>query len=72
MSDPDLTAAAAAIDAAQAVVDAGAKHVAASGGIDANQAVAYDLAHAAAAVDCGRTMLAYGALGTRGFEQILP
>src|SRR5690349_2431839 len=60
---PDLAAAAAAIDAAQAVVDRCAAHVAANGGIDANQAVAYDLAHAASAVDCGRTMLEYGALG---------
>jgi (2S)-methylsuccinyl-CoA dehydrogenase len=63
MTAADLTAAAAAIDAAQSVVDRGAASVTANGGIDANQAVAYDLAHAASAVDCGRTMLAYGALG---------
>jgi len=60
---PDLTAAAAAIDAAQSVVDSCATAIAANGGIDANQAVAYDLAHAASAVDCGRAMLAYGAKG---------
>src|SRR3982751_1645096 len=63
MSAPDLTAAAAAIDAAQSVVDRCAAHIAANGGIDANQQVAYDLAHAASAVDCGRTMLDYGAKG---------
>ena len=63
MTAPDLAAAAAAIDAAQSVVDRCAASVAANGGIDANQAVAYDLAHAASAVDCGRTMLAYGASG---------
>src|SRR3954464_8491433 len=57
---PDLAAAAAAIDAAQSVVDRCAAHIAASGGIDANQQVAYDLAHSASAVDCGRAMLGYG------------
>jgi (2S)-methylsuccinyl-CoA dehydrogenase len=63
MTEPDLAGAAAAIDAAQALVDTTAAHLAASGGIDQNQAVAYDLAHAASAVDCGRAMLAYGAKG---------
>src|SRR3954471_7585004 len=63
MTTPDLAAAAAAVDAAQSVVDRCAASVAANGGIDANQAVAYDLAHAASAIDCGRAMLGYGALG---------
>ena len=53
MTEPDLAAAAAAVDAAQTVIDRTAKHLAASGGIDANQAVAYDLAHAASAVPLG-------------------
>src|SRR3954469_17787191 len=63
MTAPDLPAASAAVDAAQSVVDRAAAHVAANGGIDPNQADAYDLAHAASAVDCGRAMLAYGAKG---------
>ena len=63
MPEPDLAAAAAAVDAAQSVVDRAAAHLAANGGIDANQAVAYDLAHAASAVDCGRALLDYGAKG---------
>ena len=63
MKAPDLTAAAAAVEAAQSVVDRCAAHLAANGGIDANQAVAYDLAHSASAVDAGRAMLDYGARG---------
>ena len=63
MTEPDLAAAALAVDAAQATLDRTAKHLAVSGGVDPNQAVAYDLAHAASAVDCGRAMLAYGAKG---------
>jgi (2S)-methylsuccinyl-CoA dehydrogenase len=59
----DLTAAKAAVDAAQGVVDAAVAHLAASGSIDDNQVVAYDLAHAAAAVETGRAMLAYGEKG---------
>ena len=35
----------------------------ASGGPDAHQVLAYDLAHAAAAVETARSMLGYGALG---------
>jgi (2S)-methylsuccinyl-CoA dehydrogenase len=60
MTESDL---AAAVDAAQTVVDRTAKHLATNGGVDANQAVAYDLAHAASAVDCGRAMLDYAAKG---------
>ena len=63
MVAPDLTAAATAIDAAKGVTDGAARHLAASGGIDANQTVAYDLAHAAAAVETGRAVLEYGAHG---------
>jgi (2S)-methylsuccinyl-CoA dehydrogenase len=63
MSAPDLAAAAAAVDAAQAVVDRAAAHLAANGGIDPNQAVAYDLAHAASAVGAARTLQTYGEKG---------
>src|SRR5438128_660931 len=60
---PDLSAAAAAVETASAVVDAAARHLAATGGVDANQVIAYDLAHATAAVESARAMLDYGAKG---------
>ncbi|MEA3019270.1 MAG: (2S)-methylsuccinyl-CoA dehydrogenase [Actinomycetota bacterium] len=63
MSDVDLKAASAAVESAQSVIDRTAAHLAAHGGVDANQAIAYDLAHAASAVDAGRAMLDYGAKG---------
>ena len=63
MTAPDLTTAASVIDAAHAVVDAGIRHVAATGGPDTNQVVAYDIAHAASAVETGRAMLVYGTKG---------
>jgi (2S)-methylsuccinyl-CoA dehydrogenase len=61
----DLSAATAAVDIAQGVVDAGVRHLAAQGpeAVDEHQAVAYDLAHAAAAVATARAGLAYGAHG---------
>ena len=60
---PDLTSAAAALDLARAVVGDGVRTLAASGGPDAQQVLAYDLAHAAAAVETARSMLDYGAKG---------
>lgn len=60
---PDLTAAVAAVETASALVDAAARHLAANGGVDANQTVAYDLAHAASAVASARGLLEYGARG---------
>jgi len=63
MSAIDLEAAAAAVAEARQVVDGCAKHLAAHGGVDANQAVAYDLAHAAAAVECAGAAITYGATG---------
>jgi (2S)-methylsuccinyl-CoA dehydrogenase len=59
----DLAAAAAAVSLARGVVDAAAAGVAARGGVDANQVIAYDLAHAAAGVAIAGTALDYGALG---------
>ena len=59
---PDLAAATEVLDAAQAVVDA-AVGVLAADGIDARQVLAYEVAHAAAAVATGRGMLDYGAKG---------
>src|SRR4051794_16817591 len=59
----DLSAAKAAVDAAQGVVDGAIAHLAATGSIDDQQVIAYDLAHAAAAVETGRAMLSYGEKG---------
>jgi (2S)-methylsuccinyl-CoA dehydrogenase len=60
---PDLTAAAAAVSLAQSVVDTAASTIRANGGIDPNQVVTYDLAHAASAVGTARSTLDYGAKG---------
>ncbi len=63
MTAPDLAAAATVIDQAAGVVDAAARTIATHGGVDANQVIAYDLAHAAAAVATSKGLLAYGAKG---------
>ena len=63
MSAPDLNAAASAVDLAREVVQQGLAHVAATGSVEADQVVSYDLAHAAAAVETARTLLDYGAKG---------
>ena len=63
MSSPDLTAAAEAVELAQAVVAAAAAHIAKNGDIDGQQVAAYDLAHGASAVENARAVLDYGAKG---------
>src|SRR5918995_3996038 len=73
MSDASLTAAAAAVDAAAAIVTDATRHVAkqatGDGGrisvakLDRHQVVAYDLAHAASAVEGCRVMLDYAGHG---------
>jgi (2S)-methylsuccinyl-CoA dehydrogenase len=63
MSAPDtaaLAGAAEAVDLAQHLVDSACASIRGRGGIDANQAVAYDVAHAAAAVATARSALQYG------------
>jgi (2S)-methylsuccinyl-CoA dehydrogenase len=60
---PDLTAAASVIELATDVVGKGVRSLAASGGPDVQQVLAYDLAHAAAAVETARSMLDYGSKG---------
>jgi (2S)-methylsuccinyl-CoA dehydrogenase len=45
------------------VVDDGVRHLATTGDVDVDQVVAYDLAHAAAAVENARTVLEYGSRG---------
>ena len=61
---PDLTAAAAAVALASSLVSGAARQVAATGGPDADQVVAYDLAHVAASVRAAEAALEYGATGT--------
>jgi len=59
----DLDEAAEAVGAAAAAVGVAAARVRERGGVDANQAVAYDLAHAAAGVEAARSALDYGRHG---------
>ena len=61
---PDLQTAADVIDLASRVVGKGLRHLSDSGGADVHQVLAYDLAHAASAVETARSMLDYGAKGT--------
>jgi (2S)-methylsuccinyl-CoA dehydrogenase len=62
---PDLVAAAEAVFTARTALEQAAAHLAARGpgAVDENQAVAYDLAHSAAAVETARAALEYGARG---------
>jgi len=59
----DLAGASAAVDLAQELVDQACASIRGRGGIDANQVVAYDIAHAAAAVGTARAALQYGGQG---------
>ena len=61
---PDLEAADAATALASSVVSGAARRVAATGGAEADQVVAYDLAHMAAGARAAQAALAYGATGT--------
>ncbi len=66
MSDliaPDLEAAGAAVQLAQGVIEGAIAAAKAAGGVDENQVVAYDLAHAASAVAIARSSLTYGEKG---------
>ncbi|MEQ1873008.1 MAG: acyl-CoA dehydrogenase family protein [Ilumatobacteraceae bacterium] len=63
ISDTDLSAAGDAIDLAATVVDGGVRTLTAKGGPDANQVLAYDVAHAAAQVAAARALLDYGRNG---------
>ncbi|MGI9051568.1 MAG: acyl-CoA dehydrogenase family protein, partial [Ilumatobacteraceae bacterium] len=60
---PDLSAAADVVDLADGVIGAAVRHLAESGGPDAQQVLAYDLAHAASAAATARALLDYGAKG---------
>jgi (2S)-methylsuccinyl-CoA dehydrogenase len=63
MTVPDIDAAASAVELARDVVHRALGHLATTGSVDADQVVAYDLAHAAAAIETARTLLDYGAQG---------
>jgi (2S)-methylsuccinyl-CoA dehydrogenase len=60
---PDLQAAADVIQLADGAVGRAWRHLAAHGGPDVHQVVAYDLAHAAAQVATAKSLLDYGAKG---------
>ena len=66
---PDLSAAKSMIDLAQGVVDAALGRRGGSGAIDDHQVLAYDVAHAPAAVGTGRAMLGYGEHGDAAARQ---
>ena len=61
--EPDVEAAAGIVELMGSVVSTGIAHLAAGGGPDRHQVVAYDLAHAAAQVETARSLLDYGAKG---------
>jgi len=63
MTGPDLTRAASAVDLAGTVVRSAIEALAAHGNVDVDQVLAYDIAHAAAAVETARALLDYGTLG---------
>ncbi len=62
--EPDLSAATEAIELAASVVDSGIRTLTTSGGPDANQVLAYDVAHAGAQVAAARALLEYGNRGS--------
>jgi len=60
---PDIQTAADVIDLASRAVGTGLRRLSESGGADVHQVLAYDLAHAASAVETARSLLDYGAKG---------
>ncbi|MBU3689819.1 MAG: acyl-CoA dehydrogenase [Acidimicrobiales bacterium mtb01] len=60
---PDLQTAADVIDLASRAVGKALRHLSEIGGPDKHQVLAYDLAHAASAVETARSLLDYGAKG---------
>src|SRR5438445_5545693 len=63
MPVPDLDGAVAAVDVAATIVTAATRRLAGEGSIDDDQVVAYDVAHAAAAVETARAAVDYGGHG---------
>ena len=60
---PDLQTAAEVIDLSSRVVTQGLRQLSTTGGADKHQVLAYDLAHAASAVETARSLLDYGSKG---------
>ena len=60
---PDLPTAADVIDLVSRAVGTGLRRLSEAGGPDVHQVLAYDLAHAASAVETARSLLDYGAKG---------
>lgn len=60
---PDLQEAASAIELADGVIRGAVIHLAETGSVDADQVIAYDVAHGAAAVETARAMIDYGNKG---------
>ena len=63
LPQPDLNAAADAVAVARAVIESGVTALVVAGGPDEAQVLAYDVAHAAAAVRTAEAVLGYGAHG---------
>lgn len=63
MATPDLQQAAFIVDLASGIVQGAVLQLANSGSLDDDQVLAYDLAHAAAAVETARSMIDYGNKG---------
>ena len=67
MTTPDIQAAADAVAVAKGVIDAAVRHLSANGGADQrqseNQTIAYDMVHAAAAIENAGAVIEYGAKG---------
>ena len=63
MAVADLTLAARAIELSDVIIGKGVRTLTATGGPDNQQVLAYDLAHASAAVETARSILNYGANG---------
>jgi (2S)-methylsuccinyl-CoA dehydrogenase len=63
VAEPDMAAAADAIDLADGVVRRAVRALADAGGPDAAQSLAYDVSHAASGVETARSLLDYGGKG---------
>ena len=60
---PDLVHASTLIDHAQSLIDAAVGQLAKRGGVDANQTLAYDIAHASSSIATARACLEYASAG---------
>jgi (2S)-methylsuccinyl-CoA dehydrogenase len=63
MTTPNLATALQLIDEAQTVIDGGLRELADHGGIEKQQTLAYDIAHASSAIATARACLDYAAMG---------